>query len=228
MCGRFSFTQTEESVKKNYHAEIDIAPGEKWPAGKNKSPFSRAVIIQDEEGNRLARIMEWGLMPPNIHAHKDLKFSTFNAKSETLLERRTFSEPFLTGKRCLVLVDGYYEWRDEGAKKKQPYYFRPKRRDTMAFAGLWEKTTLNEGGVVKDHYSCTIITCQPNDVTGEYHDRMPVILDPSVQDKWLSHDTPVNELQALLVPPSDDYLKIDKRDPREEEEKRRAENPELF
>jgi putative SOS response-associated peptidase YedK len=230
MCGRYAFTQSSDSVSKAYQAMLDeVDQTTPWPHGRDLRPTNRVCVIRSPEtGKRTIKVMEWGLIPRWVKKREDWKATTFNAKSETLLEKPTFKKPFLEGLRCLVIADGYYEWRDEGSKRKQKYYFRSKDGASIAMAGLYDVAKLKEVMGEDTHYSCTIITCPPNEVTGEYHDRMPVILDPSVQDKWLAYDTPTIELQALLVPPSDDYLRIDKRDPREEEEKRRAENPELF
>jgi putative SOS response-associated peptidase YedK len=81
----------------------------------------------------------------------------------------------------LVVANGFYEWKATG-KKKQPYYFQLKDGQPFAFAGLWERW---QKGDEDEILSCTLITTEPNEVVGQVHDRMPVILPASAYDQWL-------------------------------------------
>ena len=103
-----------------------------------------------------------------------------NARAETVSEKPSYRSAFKR-RRCLVVADGFYEWKKTDAGK-QPYYLRLKDESPFAFAGLWESWSM-EGG--EEMRSATIITTEPNEVAAEIHNRMPVILPPELYDAWL-------------------------------------------
>ena len=96
-------------------------------------------------------------------------------------------------RRCLVLADGFYEWRKDG-KEKIPTNIFLKSREAFAFAGLWETWKSPEGETVK---SCTIVTTKPNDFVAPIHNRMPVILSEETEALWLD---PMTENPSTLEP----------------------------
>jgi putative SOS response-associated peptidase YedK len=105
-----------------------------------------------------------------------------NARSETLASKRSFQSAY-SHKRCLVLADGFYEWRKEpGRKVKTPFYIRLKSGDPFAFAGLWSSWRAPDQ---QNILSCTIITTSPNELLRPIHDRMPVILPREAYEQWL-------------------------------------------
>ena len=113
------------------------------------------------------------------------------------------------GQRCLVVTDGFYEWKklDPKGKKKQAYAIGMADDREMVMAGLWETWKSPTSG--EEILSCTVITCGPNKVVGELHDRMPVILDEADWPKWLGEEpATTDELYALLKPCPDEALKI--------------------
>jgi putative SOS response-associated peptidase YedK len=121
-----------------------------------------------------------------------------NARGETLAEKPTFRGS-LKYKRCLILADGFYEWKSAGASKtKTPYFIHMKDRKPFAFAGLWDSWNSPDGSLVK---TCTIITTEPNELVSIIHNRMPVILHPRDYAKWLdtSPQTP-DSLKPLIKP----------------------------
>ena len=103
-----------------------------------------------------------------------------NARAETVAEKPSFQKPFRE-RRCLVLADGYYEWKREGTRK-QPYYIRLKHERPFAFAGLWDRWNGEDGKTIE---SCAILTTKPNERVASIHDRMPVILQPAAYEPWL-------------------------------------------
>ena len=118
-----------------------------------------------------------------------------NARAETVAEKPSFRSAFKRG-RCLVVADGFYEWKKTG-KAKQPLYIRLKDEHPFAFAGLAEHW--HRGDRVID--SCTIITTDPNELMADIHDRMPVILSPDDYDLWLDPEFEGKEkLLSLLRP----------------------------
>jgi putative SOS response-associated peptidase YedK len=118
--------------------------------------------------------------------------------AEKVAIKPAFRDAF-NSRRCLVPADGFYEWKQLGAKTKQPYRIAMADGSRMVFAGLWERwRDPANGETVK---SFTIVTGEPNALCAPIHNRMPVILDPADFPAWLGETTATpDELQALLRP----------------------------
>ena len=153
------------------------------------------VSVDPENGNRRAESMRWGLVP---FWAKDLKigYRMINAVAETAAGKPAFRAAFKK-RRCLILADGFFEWRKEG-KEKIPTYIFQKSKTPFAFAGLWETWRSPEGEQVR---SCTILTTTPNELIQPIHNRMPVILSQETEALWLDPMTEEAEtLTPLLIP----------------------------
>jgi len=124
-----------------------------------------------------------------------------NAHSETAAEKPSFRKAFKE-RRCLIPADGFYEWQKTNGGK-QPYHLKMRDGRLFAFAGLWESWKGDEEGEIR---SCTILTTDANDLVGEVHHRMPVILPPETYDLWLDPAVwEAEQLLSLLVPyPTED------------------------
>ncbi|MEL6132599.1 MAG: SOS response-associated peptidase, partial [Bacteroidota bacterium] len=118
-----------------------------------------------------------------------------NARSETLLEKASFKGPVRKA-RCVVLADGFYEWK-KMAGGKQPYRIMMEDERSFVFAGLYAHWRSPEG---KEVWSFTIITTEPNELTMDIHDRMPVIFDPPQQRRWLDAGESAEDLLEILRP----------------------------
>ena len=178
MCGRFSQLHTWEEVRAWFDL---IGPALNLPPRYNIAPTQDVTVIRAGDERRYASQMRWGLVP---FWAKDLSIGAkmINARAETVAEKPSFRSAFKS-RRCLIPADGFYEW--VGPKgNKQPYRIVINDDELFAFAGLWESWD-KEGETVE---SCTIITCQPNDVAKQVHNRMPVILAPDNYDAWLTGD----------------------------------------
>jgi putative SOS response-associated peptidase YedK len=124
-----------------------------------------------------------------------------NARSETVAEKSAFRSAFKS-RRCLIPSDGFYEWKQVG-NKKQPYHFHLANGQRLAFAGLWERRN--------DIDSCAILTTEANELSAQFHDRMPVILSPNDYEVWLDPNVtdpskllspyPASEIEAVAVNP---------------------------
>jgi len=192
MCGRFSLSTSGndlislfslDEIPESYHERYNIAP-------------SQPVVVLSDRRVRKLDYFRWGLIP---HWAKDAKIGNrlINARSETIDEKPSFRNAFKK-RRCLIIADGFYEWK-KGKDGKQPIYIRLKNSKAFAFAGLWEVWTDPESGEVV--HSCTIITCEPNELMAKFHHRMPVILSPDDYDHWLDVETSEpDKLKALLKP----------------------------
>jgi putative SOS response-associated peptidase YedK len=146
----------------------------------NVAPSQHVAVVPNNGENRI-EFFRWGLIPSWA---KDPKIGNrmINARSETLAEKPSFRVAYRR-RRCLVLADGFYEWRKEaGRKTKTPMYIRLESGQPFAFAGLWEAWCSPEDQTV---LSCTIITTTPNTLVEKIHNRMPVVLAPEAYDLWL-------------------------------------------
>lgn len=191
MCGRFTLTETIQKLQMAF--EFEYSGGEIVPR-YNIAPSQNILTVIGNGEQRIGKQMKWGLVPSWAKDEK-IGFKMINARAESIDSKPSFKTPFKR-KRCLILADGFYEWRktEEG---KQPYRFIMKDEEPFALAGVWD--TWNKGG--NPLMSCTIITTDPNEVTEEVHDRMPVILKKSDFEDWLNpnfNDT--DYLKSLLVP----------------------------
>ena len=155
----------------------------------NESPFVR----MEEDGHRHLRLLRWGLVP-SWSKTETFPYPTYNARSETITEKRTFREPFRRRRGIMAWIS-YVEWRDEKGMKV-PYEFSLANGDPIGFAGLWDSWGQGESSFE----SCTMITCEPNDLASPYHDRMPVILQPDDFEHWLDPNADSKDLLALLRP----------------------------
>ncbi len=197
MCGRFSI-MTDPSELQELLELGDISP--EFVPSNNVSPGQLVPVVTDLV-TRNVEMFKWGLIPAWAKDPK-IGYKMFNARAETLTEKPSFRVP-LARKRCLILADGFYEWKLEG-DKKNPYLFTLKDRAPFTFAGLWDAWKDPEGRLVN---SCTIITTRPNNLMVLYHDRMPVVLGPSLRWQWLE-DQSTAALLEMLNPISEDLMQL--------------------
>ena len=107
--------------------------------------------------------------------------------------------------RCLVVMSGFFEWKESGEGRKQPYYIHQDNDLLLGVAGIWERWEDEENHEVVQ--SCSIITTEANAFMQSLHKRMPVILTQGVYDQWLNPDNQkVSELENLLQPYPDNDL----------------------
>ena len=208
MCGRFTLASDAEALNQtffNFAMPMDLSPR------YNISPTQDVAVITNmptDTGERpeigQIEFFHWGLIPSWA---KDPKIGNqmINARSETLSEKPSFRNAYKR-RRCLILSDGYYEWRKiPGDKLKQPVYIRLKSQKPFALAGLWEVWQTED--MNEPLRSCTIITCPPNTLLEEIHHRMPVILPQDAYAEWLApNQQSADTLQPLLVPYPDEEM----------------------
>jgi len=187
MCGRFSQTKSKQDIKKRFN--LERVP-ENLPELYNIAPQQNAPTVLNAFPNELA-LARFGLVPSWSKEEKTA-YSMINARAETIMEKPTYKR-LVKSKRCLVLSDGFYEWQKK-VDKKTPYRLFLKNEEPFAFAGLWDHWGEGEN----EFYSFSIITTTPNKLIANIHDRMPVILDPEDEEKWLQSDTPINSILSML------------------------------
>lgn len=188
MCGRYSFLVEDTLIKERFGVDVRTAI---YKASYNCAPTQNLAVITGTDQKNLS-FMRWGLIPSWA---KDLSIGNkmINARSETILEKPSFRTPFRK-RRCLVPATGFFEWKR--ANGKTPYLFSVKNEVIFSMAGLWDEWVSPDGEIIR---SFTIITTKPNELVGEVHDRMPVILHREKETVWLN-DSSENELVSLLAP----------------------------
>ncbi len=201
MCGRYTLSVPLSNLVDSF----DVQPPDfEYPPRFNIAPTQDApVIAQDEAGRRMG-LLRWGLIPSWA---KDPAIGSrmINARSETVAEKPAFRRAFQR-RRCLVLADGFFEWKreeGEGATKglKTPYWIHRADREPFVMAGLWEKWDPGETAPV---YTFTVLTTEAVPSIREIHPRMPVILPASTHDRWLDPKTAPGDLLTLLRPYGED------------------------
>ena len=192
MCGRYTQKEKFGNLLKLLH----VARMPQLKPRYNIAPSQMVASIRQapENGHRECVMLKWGLIPSWA---KDASVGNkmINARGETVVEKPSFRKPFLF-QRCLVLADGFYEWKRE-REGKQPYYIRFHDHRPFVFAGLWERWAKTEPAIE----TCTVITTSPNSLMEPIYQRMPVILDPQAYEMWL--DPSIHEprfLTPLLTP----------------------------
>lgn len=194
MCGRF----TQVSSAQVYAELFSISSDLSLKARYNVAPTTDILVCRISlEGVKELVPLHWGLVP-SWSKGLDKRFSMINARAETVATKPAYRAPFRRH-RCLIPVDGFYEWHSENGK--QPYYIHQADNTPLALAGLWDHWDDDEGDHIE---SCTIITSEANNFMQSIHERMPVILKPNEFENWLSSDDTLY-LQNLLVP----YAKTD-------------------
>ncbi len=193
MCGRFTLTIDPTALQEAFPwatVPDDLSPR------YNIAPSQMVAVIPNTSENKV-ELYKWGLIP-SWAKDPTIGERMINARAETLAEKPSFRNAYRR-RRCLILADGFYEWKQNpDLKTKQPMYIRLKNGAPFAFAGLWEAWKAPDETELR---TCTIITTQPNALLETIHNRMPVILAPDDYAKWLSiEDQQPAQLEGLLVP----------------------------
>lgn len=190
MCGRYTLTVDPADLRDML--ELGELPADLHPR-YNIAPTQPVAVVTSAD-DRKVEMFQWGLIP-SWSKDPSIGSRMINARTETLQEKPAYRASFAR-KRCLILADGFFEWKQID-KSKRPFFIQLQAREPFAFAGLWDHWTSPKGD---EKRTCTIITCAPNDLMAELHNRMPVILDRSTMWEWLDPAANSIGLRALLVP----------------------------
>lgn len=206
MCGRFTSTTSAADLATWF--DVGTVQVDDLPPDHNVTPSRIVYIVRQETDERLLDGARWGLVPswaedPGIGAR------LINARSETAAQKPSFRAAFRR-RRCLIPVDGFYEWSVvPGRRRKQPWFFSARDDGPLAFAGLWESWRSPSAPDGPSLHTCAILTGPPNAVVAPIHDRMPVILERSAWMSWLDPaNEDVEELTGMLGPAPDDLLSV--------------------
>ncbi len=188
MCGRFSISTPTEILRVRFN----VPRAEDLKPNYNAAPTQNLPVILNSEPTTI-NLCRWGLIP--FWAKEQRKGNgMINARAETLLQKPSFRTPFKK-QRCLVLADGFYEWK-RTSDRKIPHRISMRDHEPFAFAGIWEVWKTPDGEDVK---TFSIITTEPNELMKPLHHRMPVIMKRENEEKWLQ-EIDISEAQKMLEP----------------------------
>jgi putative SOS response-associated peptidase YedK len=209
MCGRITNTRSKsDELQQRLIARLGMEQpdNDRGYERFNVAPSQKILAaVEDADGRRM-ELLRWGLVPrwakgPNVG------YKMINARAETLEERPAYRGLVRHAKhRCLILADGYYEWQkpEDPKQPRRPLHYSLESGEPFFFAGLWTRWRAPDGQVMP---SCTIVTCEANELARPIHDRMPVILaDPEAWEAWLDPAVTTAAAGELLVPLGSEHM----------------------
>jgi putative SOS response-associated peptidase YedK len=192
VCGRYTLaTPNPAEVRARFPIGESVEVRRRY----NVAPGDEVLAVTtDREGNPRGELLRWGLVP-SWATRPDTGLKMINARVETVAERPAFRRAF-ERYRCLIIADGFYEWRRLPAGPKQAFHITRAGGEPFAFAGLWSIWHAPEGHTLR---TCTILTTAASTAIAALHDRMPVILAPGAESAWLERSRPPERLRELLA-----------------------------
>jgi putative SOS response-associated peptidase YedK len=196
MCGRTRLSVPPSDLVETFRATLSPDADATAAVNLNCAPTDPILIVRrarDSDQRELVPV-KWGLVPFYIRDFRDCK-PMINARVETVAHSRAFRASYKK-RRCLVLADGFYEWRADPTNKKRklPYLVQRPSRAVFAMAGLWDRWKDSHKRVE----TCTIITRTPTAEVAAVHDRMPLALETSDHEAWLDPATDEAKLHEIL------------------------------
>jgi putative SOS response-associated peptidase YedK len=190
MCGRYSLSKSKIELEERFQAEMltdfkpryNIAPTQLVPVITSQSPKGFSFFY-------------WGITP-EFGRNKPVSQKLINAKAESVHQKMTFKSSFKQ-RRCIIPADGFYEWKKLGKKTSIPHRFTLREGGLFSFAGIWDEYETVDG---ENQHTFLILTTEPNELVSEVHDRMPVVLTPETEKKWLNNYSSEEELLEILKP----------------------------
>ncbi len=191
MCGRFALGLPRKRLKERFGLE-DIPDA---PERYNIAPGQMVEAVTATPAGRGMRLFKWGLVP-SWAKDTAIGYKMINARAETAAEKPAFRAA-MRYRRCLIPAQGFYEWSSENGRR-QPWFLSRQDGGVLALAGIWEHHEGPQGGVLE---SVAILTCQANSLVAGIHDRMPVIVEPGDDARWLDPGTTrADALRDILEP----------------------------
>jgi putative SOS response-associated peptidase YedK len=185
-------TQTKKRVPEKHPLAQQLSSTDLQPS-YNIAPAQPVAVITREAPDRL-QWLTWGL-PAQVQHRSQL---LINARAETLLERPTYRPLLEGGNTCLILADGFYEWKNQARNNRIPYRFLLQDEELFAIAGLYKTVVDRETGALQQHF--TLITTEPNTLLSGIHDRMPAILPRNAELDWLRPQSDPRHYLSMLAP----------------------------
>lgn len=198
MCGRFVLCSPVKTIIEEFH--VDKTSVQYIPS-YNIAP-TQSIVIVKKDGIKTLTHCRWGFLP-SWAKDPGIARRMINARAETVADKPAFRSAF-RNQRCLIIADGFYEWRKE--KVKTPVYIRLKSRKPFGFAGLYSLWVSPDGDEI---CTCTVITTASNELVASIHDRMPAIITKDKYDTWLDpSEQNTGKLLSLLKPYVSDEMEL--------------------
>ena len=189
MCGRKTLSMSKREIIEQLM--VDEWQAEDYTPSYNIAPTQNSVVLVQERGYNIVRSMRWGLIP--AWSKNELYGSKMiNARIETVTAKPSFKN-LIPKNRCIVLSDGYYEWKQSGGRKV-PFFIQRKGGGLMFFAGLWTTWSMSS----KRIFTYTILTTKAQGDVSAIHNRMPILLDKPKVEMWTNLDNQFSEIQQEL------------------------------
>lgn len=179
MCGRFAVTLPPDAMAQLFKAvpANDLAEVPNF----NVCPTVQVNVCSLDETGRRLRAMRWGFVPHWYKAPNDGPL-LINARAETIAEKPAFRAA-ARERRCLIAMDGFYEW-DRAGDQKLPWFIHRRDRAPMVVAGIWQDWSRGDDALT----ACAIVTTESEGQMAEIHNRIPVLLEPDDWGLWLGED----------------------------------------
>ena len=193
MCGRKTLTRDLQSIIEELAIDEYLDDG--FEPSYNIAPTQFSPVLIGKDDSRVLKKMKWGLIP-NWSKDEAIGSKMINARSESLLEKPSFQN-LVHQNRCVVITDGYFEWK-KGNEGSQPFYISHPKKKLLPMAGLWTTWESSSSGMISSY---TVITTIPQKAITHIHNRMPVILNPIAIDEWIQCEKNTPDIaMANLVP----------------------------
>ena len=190
MCGRKTLTMSKKAIIEELM--VDEWQVEDYEPSYNIAPTQNSLVLVQDKGSKIVRSMKWGLIP--AWSKNELYGSKMiNARIETVTTKPSFKS-LIPKYRCIVLSDGYYEWKQSGGRKV-PFFIQKKDNGLMRFAGLWSTWSISS----KKVFTYTILTKKAQENISAIHDRMPASIDKSKAELWINLDNEFSEVEQELT-----------------------------
>ena len=190
MCGRKTLTMSKKAIIEELM--VDEWQVEDYAPSYNIAPTQNSLVLVQEKGSKIVRGMKWGLIP--AWSKNELYGSKMiNARTETVTTKPSFKN-LISKYRCIVLSDGYYEWKQSGGRKV-PFFIQKKDGGLMLFAGLWTTWSMSS----KKVFTYTILTKKAQENISAIHDRMPALIDKSKAEIWINPENRFSEVEQELT-----------------------------
>jgi putative SOS response-associated peptidase YedK len=194
MCGRY-ISPDEASIEREFNL---VRQDQNLSPSYNVAPTQMVPVVRAVDGTRKLETLRWGLIPFFAKGESP-KYSTINARIETVETAASYRGPWKRGQRCLQIATGFFEWHLDEAGRKAPYFIHLNDQPIFGFAGLWDRSIKADGTAVE---SVVHITMPANDLmksihnTGSNPHRMPAILRREDQEAWLAGS--VDDARSVL------------------------------
>ena len=200
MCGRLSLITPVEAMARLFRLDDMSGLPNLLPRYNIAPTMDALVMAETRKGKRRLGTMRWGLVPPWSKSIDDGPV-LFNARSETIATKRSFSEAF-RNRRCVVLADSFFEWQKGPNGTRQAYRVLTASERPFAMAGVWEQWSNGDQSLL----SVAIVTSEANDIIKPLHHRMPVIIPDDKISIWIQEDDP-KVLASLMGPYPSELIK---------------------